>query len=171
MPLLDFEPLATARAGDKIPGEEFLADHVHMKIPAYRMLALDILDRLASEKIVNLAPDWGPAAIETVTAQVEAGIDGPRYAHELYTLSQLLDSLGQTEQALKRIEEGIKMSGGDVDGLCLAGRYHTKLGRIQSATELYHRALALQPGAAWPRKGWADYYSTTEIPRPRSTTW
>ena len=39
MPLLDFESLATARAIHKIPGEEFLADHVHMKIPAYRMLA------------------------------------------------------------------------------------------------------------------------------------
>ena len=31
--------------------------------------------------------------------QVEAGIDGPRYAQELYKLSQLLDLLGQPEQA------------------------------------------------------------------------
>jgi len=153
VPLLDFEPLATARAEHRIPGEEYLCDHVHLKIPAYRMLALDILDRLASEKIVNLAPDWGPAAIETVTAQVEAGIDGPRYAHELYTLSQLLDKLGQTEQALKRVDEGMKMSGGDFEGFCLAGRYHGKLGRIRSATELYHRALALQPGAACAEEG------------------
>jgi len=153
VPLLDFEPLATARAGHKIPGEESLCDHVHLKIPAYRMLALDILDRLVSEKIVNLAPDWGPAAIETVTARVEAGIDGPRYAHELYTLSQLLDSLGQTEQALKRVEEGMKLSGGDLEGFCLAGRYHGKLGRIQSAAELFRRALAQQPGAACAEEG------------------
>ena len=153
VPLVDFEPLATARAEHKIPGEEFLADHVHLKIPASRMLALDVLDRLVSEKIVKPTPDWGPAAIEKVTAEVEAGIDGPRYAHELYTLSQLLDSLGQTEQALKRVEEGMKLSGGDLEGLCLAGRYHGKLGRIQSATELFRRALVLQPGAACAEEG------------------
>jgi len=152
VPLLDFEPLATARAEHKIPGDEFLADHVHLKIPAYRMLALDILDRLAAEKIVTPTPDWGPAAIEQVTAQV-SGIDGPRYAHELYTLSRLLDALSQTEQALKRVEEGMKMSGGDLEGLCLSGRYHAKLGRIQSATDLYRRALAMQPGAACAEEG------------------
>jgi len=153
VPLLDFEHLANERASHKIPGDELLADHVHLKIPASRMLALDILDWLASEQIVTLNSDWGPAAIEQVTRDVEAGIDGTRYAHELYTLSQLLDSLGQTEQALKRVEEGLKMSGGDVEGLCLAGRYHGRLGRIQSAREYFGRALAAKPGAACAEEG------------------
>jgi tetratricopeptide (TPR) repeat protein len=153
VPLLDFEPLARARAQHKIPGDEFLADHVHLQIRASRMLALDIFDWLTSEKIVRPTADWGPAAVEAVTAQVEAGIDGRRYAHELYTLSQLLDSLSQPEQALKRVEEGLKMSGSDLEGLCLSGRYHGKLGRIQSANEFYHRALALHPGAPCAEEG------------------
>jgi tetratricopeptide (TPR) repeat protein len=153
VPLLDFDSIATARAEHRIPGDEFLTDHVHLKIPGSRMLALAILERLASEKVVTLASSWGPAAIEAVTAEVEAGIDGPRYAHELYTLSGLLDSLSQTEQALKRVEQGIELSGGDLEGFCLAGRYRAKLGRIQSATEFFQRALALKPGAACAEEG------------------
>jgi tetratricopeptide (TPR) repeat protein len=148
VPLLDFESRAAARADHEIPGDDFLADHVHLKIRASKMLALDILDKLSSEKIVTLTSEWGPAAIAAASTHVEAGIDGPRYAHELYTLSKLLDALGQPEQALKRVEEGMALSGGDLEGLCLAGRYHRKLGRIQTASDLLHRALTQHPGAA-----------------------
>ena len=153
VPLLDFERLATPRASHQIPGEELLADHVHLQIAGSKMLALDILDQLAGEKIVSLSPEWGPQAIASVTAQVEAGIDGPRYAHELYSLSQLLDALGQPEQALKRVEEGLKLSGGDLDGLCLAGRYSARLGKTAGRDGLLPQALARQPGAACAEEG------------------
>ena len=87
-PLLDFEPLATARASHQIPSQELLADHVHLQIAGSKMLALDILDQLARDKIVSFSPEWGPEAIASVTTEVEAGIEGPRYARELYSLSQ-----------------------------------------------------------------------------------
>ncbi len=151
--LLDFEGLATPRASHQIPGEELLADHVHLQIAGSKMLALEILDQLAREKIVSLSADWGPEAIAAVTAQVEAGIEGPRYAHELYSLSLLLDALGQTEQALKRVEEGLELSKGDADGLCLAGRYSRKLGSPQVAADFFQKALARQPGAACAEEG------------------
>ncbi len=151
--LLDFERLATPRASHQIPGEDLLADHVHLQIAGSKMLALDILDQLAREKIVSLSPEWGTEAIASVTAQVEAGIEGPRYAHELYSLSQLLDALGQTEQALKRVEEGLELSKGDADGLCLAGRYSRKLGRLQVAADFFQKALVRQPGAACAEEG------------------
>ena len=117
------------------------------------MLALDILDQLARDKIVSFSPEWGTEAIASVTAQVEASIEGPRYAHELYRLSQLLDALGQTEQALKRVEEGLELSKGDADGLCLAGRYSRKLGRPQVAADFFQKALVRQPGAACAEEG------------------
>jgi tetratricopeptide (TPR) repeat protein len=153
VPLLDFDVLAASRAEHKIPGDDLLADHVHLKIPASRMLALDILGELVSEKIVTLTPGWGPDSIEKITAEVEAGIDGPRYAHELYTLSRLFDSLGQPEQALKRVEEGIKMSGGDVEGFCLAALYQEKMGQIEAAISRFQQALAIQPGAPQAEEG------------------
>ena len=118
-----------------------------------------------------LAPDWGPEAIASVARQVEAGIDGPRYAHELYKLSQLLDVLGQPEQALKRVEEGLKLSGGDLDGLCLAGRYAGKLGRTQAAADFFQKALARSPRAPVPRRDWAACCSTRASHRTRSSTW
>ncbi len=151
--LLDFERLATPRASHQISGEDLLADHVHLQIAGSKMLALDILDQLAREKIVSLSPEWGTEAIASVTAQVEAGIEGPRYAHELYSLLQLLDALGQTEQALKRVEEGLELSKGDADGLCLAGRYSRKLGRLQVAADFFQKALVRQPGAACAEEG------------------
>ncbi len=151
--LLDWEPVAASRSEHRIPGGEILADHVHLQIPASKLLALDLLDWLARKKIVKVVPGWGPSTIEEVARQVEAGIDHARYAQELYNLSRLLEILGQPEQSLKRVEEGLKMSGGDLEGLCLAGRYQGILGRIQSATELFRRALALQPGAACAEEG------------------
>jgi len=151
--LLDFERLANSRASHQIPGEELLADHVHLQIAGSKMLALDILDQLARDRIVSLSPEWGPEAIAAVAAQVEAGIEGSRYAHELYNLSQLLDTLGQTEQALKRVEEGLELSKGDADGLCLAGRYSRKLGRPQVAADFFQKALVRQPGAACAEEG------------------
>ena len=73
--------------------------------------------------------------------------------HELYLLSQLLDALGQTEQALKRVQEGLRMSHNDVDGLCLAGRYSRQLGRPELAADFYQRALASQRGAGCAEEG------------------
>jgi tetratricopeptide (TPR) repeat protein len=153
IPLLDFDLLATPRAVHRIPGEDFFCDHVHMQIATSRMLARDILDRLAELRIATLAPDWGPTAISEVSRSVESTVDGSRYARELYSLSQLLDLLGQTDQGLKRVEEGLNMSHGDVDGLCLAGKYHRKLGHPQSAAEDFQKALALQPAAACAEEG------------------
>jgi tetratricopeptide (TPR) repeat protein len=165
VPLLDFERRAVSFADHNIPGEDLLADHVHMKIPALRMLALDILDELVSEKIVSLGPDWGPDAIQTITTRVEAGIDGPRYAHELYTLSGLLDALGQTEQSVKRVEEGLKLSGGDAEGFCLAGRYQAKLGRVNLAEDFYRRALAQKGGTGAAEEGLGTLFMDQGNPR------
>ena len=107
---------------------------------ARRRLALDILDQLVADKTVSLAPGWGPASIASVSAQVEAGIDRPTYARELYRLSQLLETLGQPKQALKRTGEGLKMSGGDVEGLCLVGRYSKRLGKFKDADSFFRQA-------------------------------
>ncbi len=153
IPLLDWEPIAASRSEHRIPGGEILADHVHLQIPASKMLALDLLDWLAREKIVTLSPGWGPSAIEEVARQVDAGIDHARYAHELYNLSRLLEILGQPEQSLKRVEDGLRLSGGDVDGFCLAGGYAAKLGKTQAAQDFFTQALAKQPGAACAEEG------------------
>ena len=59
--------------------------------------------------------------VEEVTGAVESTIDGSRYARELYHLSQMFDLLGQTEQGLKRVEEDLELSHGDVDGFAWLG--------------------------------------------------
>jgi tetratricopeptide (TPR) repeat protein len=152
-PLLDWEPIASSRSEHHIPGGDILADHVHLKMLASKMLALDLLDWMAGKKIVEPSPDWGRPAVDEVTRQVEAGIDRARYALELYNLSRLLDILGQPEQSLKRVQEAMELNGENLEGLCLAANYHQKLGHIQSANELFLRALALQPGAASAEEG------------------
>jgi tetratricopeptide (TPR) repeat protein len=45
------------------------------------------------------------------------------------------------------------MSHGDVDGLCLAGRYHRKLGHLRTATEIFQNVLAQQPGTVNAEEG------------------
>ena len=88
--------------------------------------------------------------------EVEAGIDRPTYARELYRLLQLLETLGQPAQALKRAGEGLKMSGGDVEGLCLVGRYSKRLGKFKEADSFFRQALAKEPGVALAEEGLGD---------------
>jgi tetratricopeptide (TPR) repeat protein len=153
VPLLDWETMASSRSEHGIPGGEVLADHVHLQVPASRTLALDLVDWMAREKIATLSTEWGPSAVEEVARQVEARIDHRRYAQELYNLSRLLEILGQPDQSLKRVEEGLKLSGGDVEGLCLAGRYASVLGKTKEAADFFQQALALQPAAACAEEG------------------
>jgi tetratricopeptide (TPR) repeat protein len=153
VPLLDFEPLARARAARQLPGDDLFCDHVHFQIAASRMLALDILDRLAEQRIATIAPAWGEADIDEVRREVEAGIDRPRQARELCSLSRLLDRLNQPEQALKRVQEGLAIGGGDLQGLCLAAGFQRTLGRKKEAEESYRQALRLQPDAAPAEEG------------------
>ncbi len=153
VPLLDWEPMASSRSEHGIPGGEILADHVHLQIPASKALALDLLDWLAREKIATRSTGWGPSAVEEAAGEVEAGIDHRRYAQELYNLSRLLESLGQPEQSLKRVEEGLKLSGGDIVGFCLAGRYAGVLRKTREAADFFQQALAMQPAAACAEEG------------------
>ena len=90
---------------------------------------------------------------EEVTGAVESTIDGSRYARELYHLSRMLDLLGQAEQGLKRVEEDLELSRGDVDGLCLAGKYHRKQERLQTAAKMYQQALTPRPVTASAEEG------------------
>ncbi len=158
VPLLDFEQQAGLRARHRIPGDELLCDHVHLQLAATKLLALDVLAGLVEERIATPAVLWGPAAVEQASREIEAGIDGPRYARELYQLSRLLDALGQPEQALKRVEEGLHLSKGDADGFCLAGRYTRKLGNHDASANFYAKALAIQPGAAPALEGLASLF-------------
>ncbi|WP_161602507.1 tetratricopeptide repeat protein [Tautonia marina] len=153
VPLVDAEALLTARSPDQIPGEEAFFDHVHLKVEPHRRLALDLLEAMATAGVVQPVEDWGEATIAAVTATVEAGIDGPRYARELYALSGLLEYLGQPEQALKRVLEGLDLSGDDPEGWSLAGRYRAAMGRPEEAAASFRRALALDPASIPAHEG------------------
>ena len=100
------------------------------------MLALNILDWLISEKIVSRAPIGGRPQSKESRPRSKRALTARVCTRALHPV-RAFDSLSQTQQALKRVEEGLKMSGGDVEGFCLAGRYQGKLGRVQSATESF----------------------------------
>ncbi|WP_165229456.1 tetratricopeptide repeat protein [Aquisphaera insulae] len=153
VPILDFEAIAARAAADGIPGDDLFYDHVHFKLPGSRLMALELLDALKGQGLLQSSTKWGPSAIEEVGRSIEGAIDGPRYAHELYALSGLLQGLGQLEQALKRVTEGLTLSGGDLDGYCRAGQLSGELGAVDKATDFYRQALMRKPGAPCAEEG------------------
>lgn len=163
--LLDWDRTAGTVAEHGIPGGDLLCDHVHLQISASKRLALEILTRLTADKVVAPAPDWGPEAVARVADQIDRAIDRPRYTQELYNLSRLLELLNQPEQSLRRVEEGLKLAGGDVEGFCLAGHYADRLGKLKEAKNFYSQALARQPGAPCAEEGLGSMLLDQQKPR------
>lgn len=145
VPLIDFEVSLTRRAERGVAGSAQFADHVHHQLPTNRRLALDLIDELATEKIVTMSPDWNEAAIARITTEVEARIDRPRYAAELRTLSSMLMRLGQPEQAILRAREALALTGDEPIGLSFLGQQYDRAGDPAAAVNCCRRALALEP--------------------------
>jgi tetratricopeptide (TPR) repeat protein len=153
VPLLDAESAFTARAPHGLIDETQFTDHVHMQMQANADLARDLVDSLAALGVIHPSAGWDAETAARIAREVEQGIDRPLWARELRTLSQLLDYLGQTEQALHRIQEALRLAPADPEALALGGKYAAKLGRTDEAEALFRQALQKRPDLLIAREG------------------
>jgi Flp pilus assembly protein TadD len=150
-PIVDYPELLAAesvkRTGAPIPGEELFLDHVHPTIDAHRLLALALIETLASEEIVHLGPEWNQSAIEEVTARVEAGIAPEDHARALGNLALVLNWAGKQEESRKLAMQALDSGVEDPTVLMIAARHLALEGRGNEALALFQRALLEDPGS------------------------
>lgn len=146
--IVDFEALVRQASDHGLPGRAMFHDHVHPTIEANRLLALAIVDRLASRGTLRFDADWNQGAIDRVTADVESTIDRSKHAAELRLLASMLARLKQPDQARYQAELSLGLSGKTSGALLDLGTGLREQGAPALAAEYLQQLLEADPKSA-----------------------
>ena len=113
--MVDFADLVAQHCDNQIPNHQMFHDHVHPTMAANRLLAMEILDRMAAEGLLTFDPGWDAEAMRRITSKLESSIDRPLYASQLVALTSLMIKLGQTGMARVQALAAFELSGRAVD--------------------------------------------------------
>jgi len=145
VPSVDFEQLIERRSEHGLLGRAMFHDHVHPTIEANKLLALAIVDVLAQRGMVHPEGSWGDAAIQEVSAKVEAAIDRPLHAQQLRLLSAMMGWLQQPEQARYQADLSLELSGRTVEAMAGLANGFKANSAPTLATEYLQKAVEVAP--------------------------
>lgn len=145
VPVLDFAAEIEDRSDHGIPGSDHFLDHVHLTVEGYRLLALRLIDTLATEGVLRVAESWGPEAIEGVTRTVEGKLDQRAHGVALRNLAKVFDWAGKLEEAERLAGKAAELLGEDAATHHLLGRNAEGRGQWEEAIRHYRRAVELDP--------------------------
>jgi hypothetical protein len=57
-PLIDMNRIITDKTEDGLPGDEWLLDHVHLRIEGHQLLADEIMGAMIADQLIQPAADW-----------------------------------------------------------------------------------------------------------------
>jgi tetratricopeptide (TPR) repeat protein len=151
-PLVDFENQVRndclRKFGHNIPGREHFFSHVHPRIEFNRMLATEIIAKLAAHDCIERKATLTPEQIEQATTAITARIDPVAHAVALRNMAKTLNWAGKHFEAGPLALESLKTIPDDPESLFLAAAYLQNTGELDQAITYYRRALARYPNAA-----------------------
>jgi tetratricopeptide (TPR) repeat protein len=150
VPLVDFSALADEWADHGIPGNDLFLDHVHPTIQVHRRLAVEIIEEMARQRMLTLAPGWGEEAVAEVARRVEGGLDPKAHALALMKLSKVLGWAGKLQESYRLAGQAVELYPDDSRIQYNAGLTAHLVGRKNEAVLHYRRAVELQPDADEP---------------------
>jgi tetratricopeptide (TPR) repeat protein len=117
VPVVDFVKLLAHRMqkeqGQPIPGKEYFLDHVHPTIEGNRVLAVALLEAMASNGMVHPGPGWGREKIAAVAAKIEGGIDREAHGRALANLARVLLWAEKRDDANRLARQALDIAGSD----------------------------------------------------------
>jgi tetratricopeptide (TPR) repeat protein len=151
-PLVDFENQirndCLRKYGHNIPGGEHFFSHVHPRIEFNRMLALQIVARLAAHNCIDRQATLTPEQIEQATTAITQRIDPVAHAVALRNMAKTLNWAGKHFEAGALALEALKTIPADPESLFLAAAYLQNTGDLDQAITYYRQALDRYPNAA-----------------------
>jgi len=150
VPVVDFAVLADGWADHGIPGNDLFLDHVHPTIEVHRRLAVAIIEEMAGQRMLTLAPGWGEEAVAEVARRVESGLDPQTHALALMKLSKVLGWAGKLQESYRLAGQAVELFPDDSRIQYNAGLTAHLMGRKNEAVTHYRRAVELQPDADEP---------------------
>ncbi len=138
------------RRGHSILGKEDFLDHVHPTIGGHRRLALALTEAMRQDGLLPATAKLSDQAHAAVTRQVEELIDPRKHAEALASLAWTLDWAGKQDEsrrlALEALESGVETP----RILLIAGKHSALQGDVDTARDLYRRAVRADPLSPTP---------------------
>lgn len=147
VPLVDFAATVDGTAPHGIPGDETFFDHVHPKIEVHRTLALQILESMRSEGLLDRTAGWNDALVETVSRRLTSRLDRDAHGRALLNLSKVLGWAGKLEEAGRLAVLATETAPDLAETHYQAGLTAQLADKLEEAIGHYRRALRLAPNA------------------------
>ncbi|PLX94661.1 MAG: hypothetical protein C0619_02545 [Desulfuromonas sp.] len=157
--LVDFEDLLEQRMlstkKHSILGEEFFLDHVHPTIEGHKLLAVELLEVMTRQGLVDPDPDWQEEALPAVTARIEGGVNPLVQGRALANLARVLLWAGKDDDAARLARQALDVGGeyqqvADNAATSLAtiyvrnGRTKAAIGHLYKYLEQYPNSIELR---------------------------
>lgn len=152
VPIVDFDLLlrndCLRNHGHSSPGRQYFLDHVHLTIPATRLLAVAIVKGLIQARIISADASLDDAAIARITRRIESRIDPKAHAAALRNLAKVLNWAGKHYEAGPLALRALETLPNDPECLFLAGAYQKMTGNVEQAIGKYRETIRLRPDYA-----------------------
>jgi tetratricopeptide (TPR) repeat protein len=146
IPLIDFVAIQEKHSQHGIPGDGVFLDHVHPTIEAHRLLALEILNVMASEGIAN--PDMDDATLLQVSSDVMSQIDPAAHGRALMNLSKVLGWAGKLREAYRLAVKAAELIPDNAAAQYQAGITAQLVGKLEESIDHYRMVIEIEPTAA-----------------------
>ena len=146
VPLIDFAQWTESRAPNGIPGADLFLDHVHPTLEGHRHLALQLIEAMQREGILEPSPAWNETAIKEVSQRVEARVDSSAHGQSLRNLARVFSWTGQLDEARRLATQALEALGEDSETYSLLGQIESVSGAPAEAERHFQRAVELAPG-------------------------
>ena len=134
IPIVDLQKILDAKTEYGMTGDDFFHDHVHLTIEANRLLALEIMDCMETQKW--MVPKWSDADRAHAEAHLLDSIPHDKYAEELIKLTYVMNSLGQEHMAHSTLRRGLELAPNNETVLNYAVSFYAKGKQAEKVAEI-----------------------------------
>ena len=146
VPLIDFAQWTESRAPNGIPGADLFLDHVHPTLEGHRHLALQLIETMEREGILEPSAQWNEDAIEAAAQRVRARVDSTAHGQSLRNLARVFSWTGQLDEAHRLATQALEALGEDSETYSVLGQIESVSGAPAEAERHFLRAVELAPG-------------------------
>ncbi len=146
VPLIDFAQWTESRAPNGIPGADLFLDHVHPTLEGHRHLALQLIETMQRDGILEPSVKWNADAIEAAARRVGARVDSTAHGQSLRNLARVFSWTGQLDEARRLAVQALEALGEDSETYSVLGQIESVSGAPAEAERHFLRALELAPG-------------------------
>ena len=146
VPLIDFARWSESQAPKGIPGSGLFLDHVHPTLEGHRQLALQLIETMQNERVLEPSPQWNEDTIASASDRVEARIDSRAHGQSLRNLARVFSWTGQLDEARRLATQALEALGEDSETYSVLGQIESVSGAPAEAERHFQRAVELAPG-------------------------